>query len=46
MIAKLKVYKILKDTFRNNLQLTDLVFKKICFLYNFKLSYLYAKVKK
>jgi len=44
-IAKLKVYKILKDTFRNNLQLADLVFKNICCLYNFKLSYRYAKVK-
>lgn len=42
VIGKLKTFKIAKDTFRGNLMLCDLVFKNICCLYNFQLSYKYS----
>jgi len=39
VIGRLKVNKILKDPFRSDVAFSDLVFKNICCLYNFRLAY-------
>jgi len=46
VIGRVKINKILKDQFRGNLKFSDLIFKNICCLYNFQLSYRYAKVRR
>lgn len=46
VIGKLKINKILYYPFRSNIQFADQIFKNICCLYNFKLSYRYHYVGK
>ena len=46
VIGRLKINKILKDQFRGNLQLADLIFKNICCLYNFRLAYHHVGIKR
>jgi len=46
VIGRTKINKILKYPFRSSIEFADLVFKNICSLYNFQLSYQYVRVKK